>query len=651
VTYVTMDLSKASSKPLIEGIMKRCHYVLHLGAFPGYLILWSEVPPGVAVHLSQEQVQSQLDFGPDRPGMAGNYFYSQMYSKETLLAKNTAGSNHMFEAAIKHRVKRVVFASTCFAYGWSHDPSDFVAKYLPIDEDSALLPNEHYGLSKQVGELQIAMQLRAGAGAGRMAESWEEGGSPSFVILRFPNSIWRGEWHNLPWQVKKTHAFGGPIMWAYVHEDDVLEGMIRSLEIPEKSLGSKCDSFNLAAPDGRLRTPTMELIDAQWAGRTLPTLKSKFCSYGGCESILSNEKASRVLGISFHARRDDYKTFKVPAGFVLQSGEVLDSEAFITYATYGTMNADKSNCILYPACFSQTHLSHEKMIGEGANYRIDSSKYFVVSVNLLGNGLSFSPTTRNGLGARFPKTTVTYHDNARLQRMLLQELGVETLAMIYGFSMGAMQALEWAVQFPDKVKGVVAVCGSAKCYPKNKEFIDSLHAALKADPHCQMDATTGRIIAFSERPVKGLSEFANIYLHWIFGPKLYKPCFKRYLLLSEVRFSWEAFQKNWVADWSSNWDAMEYYVISDTWLHGDVSSNSAYNGDIKAALGAIKAKVFLLPGSTDQYFVAEDIEKESKLIPNCVYSPLASDFGHAAEFLPWTQGKINEAIQKCLSTS
>merc|ERR1740129_313349 len=93
------------------------------------------------------------------------------------------------------------------------------------------------------------------------------------------------------------------------------------------------------------------------------------------------------------------------------------------------------------------------MIGEGPQYRIDSSKYFVVSVNLLGNGLSFSPTTLGGLGEWYPKTTVTYHDNARIQRRLLEELGVKRLKMIYGFSMGAMQALEWAVQFPDMVEG------------------------------------------------------------------------------------------------------------------------------------------------------------------------------------------------------
>merc|ERR1740121_3607815 len=123
------------------------------------------------------------------------------------------------------------------------------------------------------------------------------------------------------------------------------------------------------------------------------------------------------------------------------------------------------------------------LLAEGPAQRFDTSRYFVVTVNMLGNGLSYSPTTP---GAKWPLCGLTYHDNAQAQRLLLASLGVERLALIYGFSMGAMLALEWAVQFPKQVSSVVAVCGSAKTCAANAYFLDTLEEALRADPHAEL---------------------------------------------------------------------------------------------------------------------------------------------------------------------
>merc|ERR1712079_956730 len=97
-----------------------------------------------------------------------------------------------------------------------------------------------------------------------------------------------------------------------------------------------------------------------------------------------------------------------------------------------------------------------------------------------------------------------------------------------------------------------------------------------------------------------------------------------------------------------NWDAMEYYAVLQTWLSGDVAAGPEHGGDLGKALGAVQALVYLMPGSTDQYFVAEEIEEEARLIPRCVFQPLVSPFGHVAEGRPECQPQIQAAIITCL---
>merc|ERR1740121_1810101 len=159
---------------------------------------------------------------------------------------------------------------------------------------------EHYGLSKQIAEDQLGKLLRAGAISGRMAEPWTDGGGTSFVVLRFPNSVWKGHTHELPFAKPAKPVYGGPLMWCYVLEDDVLESIVKGLLISEEDLGSKNESFNLSAPDIRIDAPTMDMVNEHWHGRTVPTLRRPL---EGHASLFSNDKATRVLGIEFQSFR------------------------------------------------------------------------------------------------------------------------------------------------------------------------------------------------------------------------------------------------------------------------------------------------------------------------------------------------------------
>jgi len=341
--------------------------------------------------------------------------------------------------------------------------------------------------------------------------------------------------------------------------------------------------------------------------------------------------------------RKAQKIFHIPAGFRLQNGEMLHESAFLAYDTYGTLNSDKSNAILWTSCYKQRHRQLEGNIGstqEGK--RFDSSQYFVICVDMIGNGGSYSPTTEN-TGQFYPGGTVTFHDNAKFQQQLVHSLGVKRLALIYGFSIGAMQALEWAVQFPDQVASVVACCGSAKCNESNAEFLKTLQSDLRKDPNAVV-GDNDRIQRFTQKPMEGLGNFAATYAKWIFSKDFFPAEHWRFWGLE----SEERFMRIWAGAWVHDWDAMEYYAVSDTWLHGDVSNNDQFKGDLKKALGSIKAKVYLMPGSTDQYFRMDEVEAESKMIPGCVFKPLISDKGHTAESQEACQPDINAAIADCL---
>ena len=131
----------------------------------------------------------------------------------------------------------------------------------------------------------------------------------------------------------------------------------------------------------------------------------------------------------------------------LQSGTVLKN-AQLAYATYGTLNAAADNAVLLPTFYTGTHIRNEALFGPGR--AIDPARHFVVSVNLFGNGYSSSPSNSSAPqdGPRFPH--VTLFDNVACQhRLLTEHLGVRRIALVLGWSMAAMQAYQWAAQYPD----------------------------------------------------------------------------------------------------------------------------------------------------------------------------------------------------------
>src|SRR3569832_1584804 len=173
----------------------------------------------------------------------------------------------------------------------------------------------------------------------------------------------------------------------------------------------------------------------------------------------------------------------------LQSGAVLPAMK-LAYKTYGKLSAAKDNVILYPTSFSAQHYDTQWLIQPGGV--LDPERYFIIIPILFGNGLSSSPSHST---APFPQ--LTYHDAIAAQhRLLTERFGITKLALVYGWSMGGMQAYHWAALHPDMVERVAVVCGSARCAPYNHNFLEGVKGALTADPAFR----AGR---FVERPPVG----------------------------------------------------------------------------------------------------------------------------------------------------
>jgi len=142
--------------------------------------------------------------------------------------------------------------------------------------------------------------------------------------------------------------------------------------------------------------------------------------------------------------------------FYLESGEII-KDCRIGYRTFGQLNENKSNIILYPTWFGGTSEHLGNLIGPGK--LVDSSRFYVIAVDAIGNGVSSSPSnSKRQAGEKFPFFTI--RDMARTQHYLLTEaLGVDHVYGIIGGSMGSFQAFEWLVMYPDFMdKAVAYVC-------------------------------------------------------------------------------------------------------------------------------------------------------------------------------------------------
>lgn len=217
-----------------------------------------------------------------------------------------------------------------------------------------------------------------------------------------------------------------------------------------------------------------------------------------------------------HQQRREYAryfTFAEEESFRLQSGQSLSSVT-LAFETYGTLSPSKDNAILIThALTGDAHCARhgpedeepgwwEPLVGPGRVF--DTNHYFVVCTNVVGGcqgstgPASFNPATGEPYGSQFP--VVTIPDMVRAQKKLVDYLGIPSLQAVAGGSMGGMQALEWAVQFPEMVRGLIPIAAPVRSYAQAIAYNEVGRRAIINDPGWRGGDYYG-----TEGPVQGLA--------------------------------------------------------------------------------------------------------------------------------------------------
>jgi homoserine O-acetyltransferase len=309
----------------------------------------------------------------------------------------------------------------------------------------------------------------------------------------------------------------------------------------------------------------------------------------------------------------------------LRCGQTIP-QAQIGYLQIGDLNADRSNLVLVPSSYGARPADLAWIAGPV----LDPDRWCIVIAGAFGNGVSSSPS-HGGMGLAEQGWVVSHADNVAAQQRLLQErFRVSRLPLIYGWSMGAQQAYQWAISQPQWVERICCVCGTARTSPHNRLFLLSLRQALTADPHW-----TGS--GFSGDPEQGLRTYALIYASWAAS----QPFFRG--ISDPVE---QHVEQQWLPAYRRH-DPRDLIAMLDTWLAHDVAPGA----DLSAALSAIRAATAVVACNRDLYFTVDDMAADAAAIPGAELHVLESLLGHRAgnpHSSPAEQQQLRQIVDQLL---
>jgi homoserine O-acetyltransferase len=305
--------------------------------------------------------------------------------------------------------------------------------------------------------------------------------------------------------------------------------------------------------------------------------------------------------------------------FKTESGTVLP-QARIVYGTYGQLNAAGDNAVLLPSHYMADMHGYGFVIGPGKV--LDPKKLFLITSELFGNGRSSSPSNTPDPfhGPRFPVTSIRDNVDA-VHCLLTEQLHVRHLRAVIGFSMGAQQAFQWAVSYPDFMDRIVATSGTAKTYGHGIVRLEGQIAALTADA-----AFKGG--DYADQPQKGIQAFAIVWAGWLFSQEWWRQ--ELWRSDSSMGGSFDEVVERLRTDFIPGADANDLILQMRTWEKHDVGNTPPFHGDVQAALRSIKVPVLYMPSQTDLYFPVTDARYEAAFIPHCELVPIPSLWGHPA---------------------
>ena len=324
----------------------------------------------------------------------------------------------------------------------------------------------------------------------------------------------------------------------------------------------------------------------------------------------------------------------------------------IAYQTYGRLNRDRSNAIVICHALSGDQFVVEKhpisgkagwwseVVGPGRP--IDTDRYFVLCANVLGGCMGTTgpketdPATGQPFGLGFP--VVTIGDMVRAQMLLLDHLGIEQVLCVIGGSMGAMQALQFAASYPQRVYAAVPIAGAARHSAQNIAFHEVGRQAIMADPkwhggdYYRHDAlpTAGLSVARMAAHITYLSEST---LHRKFGRNLQDR--KALSFAFDADFEVESYLRHQGFTFVDRFDANSYLYITRAMDYFDLAAQ--HGGDLAAAFRGTPVRFCLISFSSDWLFPTSQsrvlVHALNAVAANVSFVEIESDKGHDAFLL------------------
>jgi len=339
----------------------------------------------------------------------------------------------------------------------------------------------------------------------------------------------------------------------------------------------------------------------------------------------------------------------------LDCGKKLDNFSLI-YETYGNLNQEKNNAILICHALSGDHHAAgyhssddkkpgwwDSCIGPGKPF--DTNKFFVVSLNNIGGCMgstgpnTVDKNTGNEYGPDFP--IVTVNDWVKSQKLLADYLGINAWACVIGGSLGGMQAMQWAISYPDKIKNSIIIASAAKLSAQNIAFNEVARQAIITDPEFH----DGRYNNFGVVPKRGLS-IARMLGHITYlSDDSMRQKFGRDLREGKLHFGYdvdfqvESYLRYQAQAFVERFDANTYLLMTKALDYFDPAQK--YSGNLSQAFKDTKARFLVVSFTSDWRFSSskshEIVKYLVKARKNVSYSEIESNNGHDAFLMPIPQ--------------
>jgi homoserine O-acetyltransferase len=215
---------------------------------------------------------------------------------------------------------------------------------------------------------------------------------------------------------------------------------------------------------------------------------------------------------------------------------------------------------------------------------------------------------------------------------------------IIGFSMGAQQAFQWAVSYPDFADRIVATSGTAKTYGHGIVRLEGQIAALTTD-----SAFKGG--DYTASPKQGMQAYGMVWAGWLYSQEWWRR--ELWKTNAPAGTTLEQYMQTFRTNFLSTADANDVILQARTWQKHDVGTTPGFNGDVERALRSIKVPFLYMPSETDLYFPIGDASYEVQFIPRASFVPIPSLWGHpaGAGASPEDRDFLNKTIARFLSSS